>query len=113
LHLLVDFLGERGFTVLAALNGQEALNVLRETSDLPSVIFLDLMMPVMDGSTFRNEQLKDPRLSYIPIVVMTADAQVKSRTQEIGGVGYLRKPMDIDQILDTLARFCTPVLHAN
>src|SRR5206468_2477028 len=63
-------LAEAGYRVQAAANGQGALAVLRVRR--PDAIVLDLMMPVMDGWAFRDEQLAVPGLRDIPVVVVTA-----------------------------------------
>jgi CheY-like chemotaxis protein len=65
------FLELEGFDVHTAANGRQALDSLK-AGDPASVILLDLMMPVMDGWQFRRAQSKDPALSHIPVVVVTA-----------------------------------------
>src|SRR5262245_23155992 len=70
-NALTEFLSDEGYGVVSASNGREALASLREGVH-PSVILLDLMMPVMDGWDFRAEQLRDPGLRDIPVVVITA-----------------------------------------
>ncbi|HEY3109037.1 MAG TPA: response regulator, partial [Chloroflexota bacterium] len=62
-----------GFRVLSARNGREALAVLNEC-ERPAVILLDLMMPEMDGWSFRAAQLRDPETAEIPVIVLTAHA---------------------------------------
>jgi len=68
---LGDALREEGLAVATAQNGLEALQLLRNGLR-PSVILLDLMMPVMDGASFREAQRRDPRLAAIPVVVLSA-----------------------------------------
>ena len=65
-------LAERGWQVVCAEDGSQALDYLRSGAVLPSVILLDLMMPVMDGHQFREHQTGDPALAGIPVVVVTA-----------------------------------------
>src|SRR4051812_4093974 len=67
---LADVLRENGYDVLAAENGVDALGRLAPGGP-PSLIVLDLMMPIMDGWGFRAEQLKLPAIAQIPIVVIT------------------------------------------
>src|SRR4051794_32442195 len=60
-----------GYQVCAVENGREALNQLLD-GPLPSVILLDMLMPVMNGWEFRAHQQRDPRLAAVPVVVVTA-----------------------------------------
>jgi CheY-like chemotaxis protein len=73
--LLETYLELEGFDVQTACNGSDALQQLRDTR--PSVILLDLMMPVMDGVEFRRHQQGQPDLRDIPVVCLSArhDAQ--------------------------------------
>jgi CheY-like chemotaxis protein len=61
------------YLVSRAVNGQKALDLLHSMKELPSLILLDITMPVMDGIEFRQEQKRDPRLAKIPVIVMTVD----------------------------------------
>jgi len=68
-----EALQEEGYDVVQAANGAEALNCLHAAaSEAPSLIILDLMMPVMDGWEFRDQQLLDATLAEIPVIVMPA-----------------------------------------
>src|SRR5437588_12112485 len=60
-----------GYEVDCAANGSDALDRLREQGR-PSVILLDLLMPVLSGWEFRDEQKRDPALADIPVVVVSA-----------------------------------------
>jgi CheY-like chemotaxis protein len=101
---IADLLEETGYTVIAVVNGREALRVLRE-GVLPRGIVLDLMMPIMDGWDFRANQLKDPRLSTIPVVLMTAAGFSPETIQmQLHGVELVRKPLSADRLLTAVAR---------
>lgn len=103
---LYDFLTEEGFAVQTANNGKDALKILADQSELPGVILLDLMMPVMDGDKFRRQQEKDPRIASIPVVVMTADRDPQIRSISLGAKGYLKKPFaNLEEIVTQIARF--------
>ena len=86
-----------GYAPVSAANGQEALELLR--SGVPaSVILLDLIMPVMDGWAFRREQLRDPRLAHIPVIVLSA-----LHHGWVEGVPpTLPKPINVKQLLTEL-----------
>ncbi len=100
---LSDTLEDRGFTVITAANGREALKLLREMSVPPSVILLDLMMPVMDGYAFLNEQQKDPALAGLPVAIITAGHGIDhSRLGDSPPI--LPKPIKLPQLLSTLQK---------
>jgi CheY-like chemotaxis protein len=94
-------LGAQGFTVLGAGNGQEALGLLR-SGPHPDLILLDLMMPVMDGWQFRREQTQDPALSAIPVVILSADGNVRQKATALRADGYLQKPVEVDSLLEAI-----------
>jgi CheY-like chemotaxis protein len=91
-----------------AENGAAALEQLRTRSDQPCLILLDMMMPVMDGRTFRDEQRDDPALSNIPVVVLSAHITGDLAAKEMQVDGYLKKPCDLETLLAMVTRFCGP-----
>jgi CheY-like chemotaxis protein len=100
-----DVLDGEGYCVVTAANGYEALAELRARSSRPSVILLDLKMPIMDGWAFRGEQLKDRSLRAIPVVVLSADAAARAKAVWLRAAGYLRKPLRLDDLLRTVERY--------
>jgi two-component system response regulator MprA len=104
--LLGRVLESAGFSVSTASNGREALDLLQSSDTTPELIILDIMMPELDGYQFRKEQEKDSRLNEIPVVVMTAWADIESKAMQIGAKGYLKKPfLNIETILSTVEKF--------
>jgi len=104
---MMDLLETEGYEVKGVANGLEALRHLESTGALPDLILLDLMMPEMDGFTFRAEQRKRPRLANIPVLVMTAAADPQAKAKELGAQGILKKPFrDIETILDSIETSC-------
>jgi CheY-like chemotaxis protein len=103
---VADALTGEGFEVACATNGEEALRRLGEDGAPPSVILLDLMMPVMDGWAFRSAQRLDPRIAGIPVVVLSADAD--GRLAGLAPAAFLPKPFDLDRLLEVVGRFCAP-----
>ena len=99
---LGELLEDRGYTVLLAGTGVEALQELARAQALPAVILLDLMMPVMDGWQFRAEQRKREAWQSIPVVVISAHDQGRANTEAIGAFAYLRKPLNINQLLQVV-----------
>jgi signal transduction histidine kinase/CheY-like chemotaxis protein len=100
---LADLLEHRGFPVVTAGNGVEALAILRATGERPSLILLDLMMPVMDGYEFLEAQRRDPDLSEIPVAIITA-GQAVDRARVAVAIPVLSKPIDVKRLMDTLRR---------
>ena len=98
---LADTLKDRGFDVILAANGLEALKLVRRMTTPPSVILLDLMMPVMDGYGFLEERRKDPALACIPVAIVTAGHGV-DRNRLGNGSPILPKPFNVPQLLRVL-----------
>jgi len=109
---LSEALREDGWDVETAANGRDALKVLREGLR-PCVIFLDLMMPVMDGWDFRHEQLRDPALKDIPVVVVTAAGFSREMIRaQFGKVDVFPKPVPYRQLLEILSSISPPASSA-
>ena len=106
LRAVVQVLEDEGYAVRAAENGSVALAALREPGAArPCVILLDLMMPVMDGWAFRAEQLRDPAVSDIPVIVLTADGAAAQKIGLMHAAGALRKPVELLTLLDAIQPF--------
>jgi CheY-like chemotaxis protein len=98
-----ELLADEGHRAIGVANGQEALDLLR-SGGRPGMILLDLMMPVMDGMSFRAKQLEDPVLGAIPVAVITASDRRAAASMNVEAV--LPKPLDIDELLRTIQRLC-------
>lgn len=99
---LHEVLEAEGYGVVTAANGQEALEKLNE-GDAPSLILLDLMMPVMDGWQFLALQKSNPPSRRIPIVLLSGMAFI----QDAPGVAdFISKPIRADKLLACIRRFC-------
>ena len=98
---LAEMLGEAGFDVVQAANGQIALEQLK-TQEAPQAIILDLMMPGMNGWEFRLDQRRDPALGATPVVVISADSRAEARA--IDADLYVTKPFEMRKLLDGLGR---------
>jgi CheY-like chemotaxis protein len=102
---LADLLNDEGYTVMTAVNGQDALTRLRASDSLPCVILLDLMMPVMSGPEFYTEMRNDPALADIPVVVISADGSARIKVQSMGGE-FIPKPVRIETVLNAVESHC-------
>jgi CheY-like chemotaxis protein len=105
---LAEILGDEGYRVTGAQNGRDALTYLRVQKP-PSLILLDMTMPEMDGWRFRLEQQKNPVLSQIPVVILSARQDIREAALTIGAADYLRKPVRIDSLLEIAERYCRPL----
>ena len=99
-----ELLEGEGFSVESAEDGEEALTFLRENAP-PAFILLDLAMPGMTGWEFRQEQLADPHLRRIPVVVMTSYEEYDESLTRLHPDGHLQKPIRPDELRGILSRF--------
>lgn len=88
------------YKVASANNGEEALRDLIALSDqdLPDLVFLDYMMPVMDGARFNEARMLDKRLSRLPVVMVTASGRDRELSQELLIDACLSKTGDLDKL---------------
>jgi signal transduction histidine kinase len=98
---LAELLGSEGYDVATAENGAVALTQLR-TRELPDVVLLDLMMPVMDGWQFRIEQRRDPVLARVPVIALSANASAQARA--VDAAAFLPKPLDTGALMAAIER---------
>ncbi len=97
-----QLLNEFGYRASFTVDGVAALEQLN-TIHLPDLIILDLMMPRMDGWKFRDEQLRDPRLNDIPVVVLSAVGEI---AESINVTCILPKPVDPAALLNAVEQIC-------
>jgi CheY-like chemotaxis protein len=102
---LSEILESEGYRVVGAAHGAEALAYL-QGHPKPCLILLDLMMPIMNGWQFRVEQRLNPDLRDIPVVVISADSNVREKAASIEANGFVGKPIDLDELLDEVQRIC-------
>jgi CheY-like chemotaxis protein len=95
----------RGFSVDTAPDGASALVRMR-SGPPPSLVLLDFMMPGMNGEEFRSEQLRDPALAKVPVVLLTGAGERGGATRV--DVERIAKPIDLQLLFDTVERFCRP-----
>jgi CheY-like chemotaxis protein len=103
-QLVAEVLESAGYRTIIAANGRAALDHLQ--TNHPDLILLDMMMPIMDGWGFREEQRKLPAVASIPVVVVTADGDARGKATSLQAAGYVAKPITIDLLLDAVERIC-------
>jgi len=104
LSTLAEFLQMEGYVVETAVNGAEALDCIDRTA--PSIILLDMRMPVLDGWGFVRA-LRE-RGQSMPLVVMTAARDAHQWASEVGAAAYLAKPFNLVDVLDAVERLTPP-----
>lgn len=91
---LISYLEDHGYITAGAVNGKHALEILADPLARPSLIVLDLMMPIMDGRMFREAQLRSPILWSIPVILISAYENSAQIAQEMNIEAHLPKPVD-------------------
>jgi two-component system, chemotaxis family, chemotaxis protein CheY len=95
-----------GYATASVEDGRQALEYLR-THPAPRLILLDLMMPNMNGWEFSREQQRDPNLSKIPVVIISAGgSEVRRTAGTIPAIEYLEKPLDLERLLRIVGDHC-------
>jgi CheY-like chemotaxis protein len=98
-----DVLQSEGLEVVTAANGREALERLASPRR-PCIILLDLMMPVMNGLELLEALHHDPNLATIPVFLVSAYEHLARQAK--GAAGFMKKPIDLDVLVDTIQRVC-------
>ncbi|MCT4585755.1 MAG: two-component system response regulator [Peptostreptococcaceae bacterium] len=97
IDILLESLGMT-YDIFVAMNGEEALEAVSE--ELPDLILLDVMMPVMDGYEVCKILKKSERTKDIPIIFLSAIKNIQDKTKafELGAVDYITKPFEITEL---------------
>ncbi|HLE52916.1 MAG TPA: response regulator [Anaerolineales bacterium] len=110
LELLEVTLRFKGYPVVTACNGQEALS--RIGDELPSLIITDILMPKMDGFALAFKLRRDPKTCQIPIIFLSATyitPEDKNFALSLGAARFLEKPVDTEEFLLTVAETLTVI----
>ena len=99
---LIELLADEGYESRVASNGAEGLQILRDWR--PDAIMLDVMMPVMDGWTFRQAQRALPGAAAVPVIVLSASRDLDASCDDLAPDAILARPFDLAPLLDTLER---------
>ncbi len=90
-------LTELGYEIATAGNGVEAINQMKAKK--PDLILLDIQMPVMNGYTFMMEKVKMPDYAKVPVVVLTAYAEMEPLFKRHGAIAYILKPIKLQDVI--------------
>ena len=102
--LLATALEVFGVAVATASNGRDGLECLKR--ERPCVVLLDLMMPVMDGTQFREAQLADAGLAQVPVLLVTAVHDPEVRAHQLHVNGWIEKPFQIERVIEAVLSYC-------
>ncbi len=106
-QVVADVLADEGYDVRRARNGREGLELLREWR--PQLILLDLMMPEMDGRSFRARQRQlGGSIAAVPVIVLSAAHEARARAGELEAVEAISKPFDLDEVVAAAGRRALP-----
>ena len=100
LVLLESLLQKRGYRVFSALNAREGLESIEK--EIPDLIYLDFLMPEIDGLEFVRLLRKRDDWKDIPVVILSAvsDSEIIKQSRELGVREYITKPINVHKILD-------------
>jgi two-component system response regulator len=106
-EMLTRRLQNRGYDVVTAIDGQDAIE--RASAESPSLILMDVSLPVIDGLTATRQLKSSPALRDIPVIALTAHASLedRDRAREAGCDDYDTKPIDfsrLEQKMESLLR---------
>jgi CheY-like chemotaxis protein len=104
----INLVRKEDFDLQKAQNGKEALEIIK--TQKPDLIFLDLLMPVLDGFTVCQTIKGDAELANIPIVVMSAYYNKENVDKAIscGADMFLKKPFELKEVLQAIDKFLKP-----
>jgi len=102
--LLNTILKVEGYTTIEAINGKQGFELAK--AQKPSLILMDIMMPVMDGLTALSLLRNDKATSAIPVTMLTSVGHELNRilSIDLGAVEYITKPVDRIELLNTIRR---------
>lgn len=97
---LTAVLKAKKFNCLSAISAQQGFDLLKDDTEI-GVVLMDMMMPDMDGYEAIGKMKSHPKMSNIPVIAVTAQAMVgdKERCLAAGAVGYVSKPVNVDELL--------------
>jgi CheY-like chemotaxis protein len=103
-ELLRELLNTRGYSVIEACNGQEALDMVEQSQ--PDLLLLDIGMPILDGFATVRKIRENPSLATLPVLAVTAYAMQGDRENILnaGFDGYLSKPINARDLVNELER---------
>lgn len=109
--ILQRHLAAAGFDAITASSAREGLDILHQDTTIRLVLF-DLMMPTMDGWSFRREQLAAPDVARVPAIVLTGAPLRSVSHEQLQAADYLLKPVGREHLISVVANYCEPTKTA-
>ena len=106
LNMLDELLQDERYETLLATDGREALSIARD--ELPDLILMDLMLPILDGAAAIRELKRDPETSGIHIIAMSAGANLRMHADHLPADSVIGKPFDLNTLLAGVALHVSP-----
>ncbi|MGV8123362.1 MAG: response regulator [Candidatus Xenobiia bacterium LiM19] len=105
LYLVTFILSKNGYEVVQARDGREGIDLAGQV--IPTLILLDIQLPVMDGYEVARALRSNPKLDDVPIVAVTSYAMVgdRERTLEAGCSGYIEKPINPETFMADIEKY--------
>jgi CheY-like chemotaxis protein len=91
------------FSVVQAINGQEALEMLNSDS-CPDLVMMDLSMPTMDGADFIRALREHPKCAEVKVMIVSGWEDLATRAKDLGADGYISKPVDLNALQKEVRR---------
>jgi len=103
---LTAVLKAKKYTCLSAQSAKQGFDILAKDKDI-NVVLMDMMMPDMDGYQAMKKMKTEPSMKDIPVIAVTAQAMVgdKERCLAAGAVGYISKPVNVDELVLLLNKY--------
>jgi CheY-like chemotaxis protein len=98
-------LESNGYRVRTATSGRQALDTLAGMPVLPRLVLLDLLMPGMSGDDVVREMKRTPPLADVPVVLFSGVSDLRQRSAQLPVAGWMRKPGNLEDLLDLVERF--------
>jgi two-component system cell cycle response regulator DivK len=94
------------YNCVSATSGEQGLEILKQDKDI-GVVLMDMMMPGMDGYQAMAVMNQDMVLKHVPVIAVTAQAMLgdRERCLEAGAIGYVSKPINVDQLTDLITKY--------
>lgn len=93
------------FEVTSASNGEECLEILKNSKDLPDLLLLDVMMPAMNGFEVYDNLKNDPKLSFLPVIFLTAsNDEFEKDVSEVLADDYIIKPFETEDLINRIRK---------
>ena len=109
-RVILSGLFQDEYHLLEAENGEQALLLLKQYHSNIAIMLLDVVMPVMDGyqaaRAIRGSGKKDAEMIPIIAIIANAFAEDKRKTMEAGMDAHLSKPLNVQELMDTIRKFC-------